>query len=360
MGTKERGVIMKIAFKLYTILIAVVIILVGCGGGGSSKSSEPAVAKGLKIVSKPITEAVAKEAYTYQIELRGNGDVNVSIPTWLWFDDELLTLSGVPQAVDVGISKVTINAFNDRNETNTQSFYIDVKQMYIELNKNLVFLPSYELGYKATKVPVEFILSKYDNIANYTILFTRSIDGIPIDYTFGRAMIDVTHNVAIISAEVDIPENDTNLTIDHTISAMYLKDGIEELIYAVNVKQSIFVPEVVVHQISVDMQNANGGYTLVTDENGVVTITPNESFMKDSCDATGGTWNQQAMICIPPEHSLEYQDVLDCVNRPNPPNQWSFDLHACYAELQPQRTTEEICGILGVDYNSTSGTCTLP
>ncbi len=346
---------------MYLIAILSMMLLHGCGSGSSSsETTEPApLVTSLKITSKPITEAVANEEYFYQIDIRGAGDVTVVKPQWMWFDDILLTLSGTPKESDVGLSSVTINVSNDNNETDTQSFYVEVKQMYLELNENLVFLPSYEVGYKSTSIPIEFIVSDYDNISEYTIIFTRAVNGIPVDYTFGRAMIDVTHNVAIISADVTIPENDSNLTQNHTISAMYLKNGIEELIYAVNIKQSIFIPEVVVHEISVNMENANGGYTLVTDENGVVTITPNESFMRESCDATGGTWNQSVMICVPPEESIEYEEVLACVNNPYSPNQWSFILHACYAELEPQRTTEDICNILGVDYNSTSRTCTL-
>jgi hypothetical protein len=254
-------------------------------------------------------------------------------------------------------------------------------------NSDFVFLPSYSITYEGGVLPISFMVSDYEYILDKTVMFVRNVNGTPYDYEFGSIMVDFTHNVAFIEADIYFPKNESNQTIDYQIAAYYLNDDKQYLIHAVNVEQSIFVPEIVTYDITVDMTNANSGYEIIQDpETGNVSITQSVSGLEESCTDMGWNWNQSILKCVPPEEDPTYQEVLVCINNPEQPNQWDFVTNACYAEIYPEldgpmacdylgatwigddengtcystSTASDACSELGGDWNTTASSCTLP
>ena len=356
--------------KLFYVAIMIILAAFsGCGGGGGSSSSTSTNSVELiEFNSAPDTEAYVNEKYTYNIDVQGNDELNITKPDWLSFNGE--SLVGTPMKSDIGDYNITITAYNvdDSNKSNIivldkvqQKFQISVKDVLLDFNSDFVFLPSYEIGYKGGTVPIEFIVTDYKRIQDYTIMFVRSIDGLTYDYTFGTVLIDVTHNIARIEADITIPENGTDSVVNQTISAYYIKDDKNVLIHAVNISQSNFIPEVQTYNITVDMTNSNGGYTLVQDPlTGDVKIQQNVHGMSESCVDAGWRWNQNMLVCIPPEDSPTYNDIVTCINNPESPNKWDFVTKSCYAEIYPDMTEQDACVLIGAQWDYSTNKCLVP
>jgi len=331
------------------------LVLIGCGGGSSSSKIEL-----LEINSAPVVNGYIGEKYIYDMNITGSNDIRVQKPDWMVLNNS--TLSGYPDKVgnyDIEILVVT----EDQNIT--QKYVLEIlnnSDNLDEFKNDFVFLPSYEIGYKANILPIEFIVPNYNDIKDFTIMFTRSIDGLTYDYEFGTLLFDITHNIGVITADIVIPENISNEVLNTTITAYYLDGNKQHLIHAVNISQSPFIPEIVEYRISVDMTDANSGYELVQDNDGVVHITQTVSGLASDCEDSGWTWNNNIMKCIPPEDSPTYEEILLCISNENMPNKWDFVTGTCYAEIYPDMEESEACELIGAvwDYTIDDGKCVAP
>lgn len=341
----------------YLISLAATLLMLGCGTTGSTTNVPTDVNTSLEIISStPIYNATVGEEYSYTINT--SGAIITVLPDWLEQVNNVIV--GTPSAADVGVSHVAVYS-TSADGTDMQEFDIQVTpdEEVVLTDAAFMTLPATTVGYTGGVVPVEFIVKLGEVIdpASLTVVFNRYTAGYSSAYSFGSILIDVTHNVAIIKGDVYIPYNSHDAELTHTITVSYLSGKKEQLLYAFVVKQSNFIPEVVEHTLSVDLTNASSGFTMSVNAEGVVHVNQTLSGLADACNAAGWAWNISASVCIPPEDSPTYDEVLACINNVSSPNKWDFTTGVCYAEVYPDITAYDACVILGGLWDTNTSTC---
>ncbi|MFW6369313.1 MAG: putative Ig domain-containing protein, partial [Myxococcota bacterium] len=117
--------------SLFLVLLAALNF--GCGSCGGEEDGETTAPE---ITSEPVTEAVVGEEYRYHLTVTGEPEPTVTatgadgaeLPPWLAFDEETLTLLGLPPESQIGVHEVVITASNGTEPDAEQSFEIEVSQ----------------------------------------------------------------------------------------------------------------------------------------------------------------------------------------------------------------------------------------
>ena len=119
------------------VLIFALALLAGCGGAGSSAvgSSTPVLVKSaqLSLSGAAPTTATVGQPYTFTPQVTGSsGTVTFAVqnvPAWATFNPSTGTLSGTPQAANVGtFSNIAISASDSQISSSLPAFSISVAQ----------------------------------------------------------------------------------------------------------------------------------------------------------------------------------------------------------------------------------------
>lgn len=130
------------SMSIRTVLLAsALMLLAGCGGGGSSGTASSSTASATSVKSTPQlslggsapSTATTGQLYTFTPQVSGvSGSVAFTIqntPTWATFNASTGTLSGTPQAANVGTySNIVISASDSQGSSSLPAFTITVAQ----------------------------------------------------------------------------------------------------------------------------------------------------------------------------------------------------------------------------------------
>lgn len=128
---------MKVSVPIRAIFLAATLaLLAGCGGSGSSASSSgasTAVKSALSLSGAAMTAATVGQPYTFTPQvIGGSGTLTFSIqnpPNWATFNSSNGTLSGTPQAGNVGTySNIVISVSDSTGSGSLPSFSVTVAQ----------------------------------------------------------------------------------------------------------------------------------------------------------------------------------------------------------------------------------------
>jgi hypothetical protein len=130
------------SMSIRTVLLAsALMLLAGCGGGGSSGTASSSTASATSVKSTPQlslggsapSTATTGQLYTFTPQVSGvSGSVAFTIqntPSWATFNASTGTLSGTPQAANVGTySNIVISASDSQGSSSLPAFTITVAQ----------------------------------------------------------------------------------------------------------------------------------------------------------------------------------------------------------------------------------------
>jgi hypothetical protein len=284
--------------------------------------------------------------------------VAAALPSWASLYNN--TIIGYPLYAGSYLFEIEAKHVIDENLT-----YVDIQKWNVIVGSSAadfldgkIYLPSVEIDKSGQMVDIEITLADISLIADKTVKFSRLLNNRFQDYTFGNVLIDTQHNIAIVSGSVFIPENKTGEHLSYTIAISYYENMKEQLIYSAVIDQSnISFDENNSLRLSMNLSDIGLGYSMIIDEDGNTVIVRDIDYQKQHCAEIGFVWNNIYSVCAPTRSSPVWMDGIDCINSPVSPNQWDYNLNACFASVSPAFTMKVNCDIFTGNYNATAPSC---
>jgi len=154
---------------------------------------------------------------------------------------------------------------------NDTQFYDENTTTVFDFNNSVVITPTVNIPFEGGEFTITIIPTKDKNLIleENAIMITKSIDNHVVDSEWANVYKDVVHDVYQIEGKINYPYNYDENNITSSVQAIYYLDGKTEVIQTVEVIQMgnhISIPTV-----TADYEQ----FTVVTDENGNITITEN-------------------------------------------------------------------------------------